>query len=76
MLAHLRLAERPQAALLGRLHSASYFPKSGPVKDELEATLRRLFAEHQRDGFVTMVQRTELTLADVVKEEGTEGLRD
>ncbi len=51
-------------ALLGRIRSASYFPKTGPLRDEREDTLRTLFKEHQRDGHVTLMHRTEVTLAD------------
>lgn len=59
--------ENPQfldeAALLGRLHSASYFPKTGPVKDELDREARAAFAEHATEGKVILQQRTEVTLA-------------
>jgi len=56
------------SALLGRAHSASYFPRSGPVCRELEEALRDLFAEHQSDGYITLRQRAELTLADPIPE--------
>jgi SAM-dependent methyltransferase len=50
--------------LLGRAHSASYFPKPGnPLRAQLDCGLRRIFDSHQRDGCVTLHHRTELTLA-------------
>ena len=55
-----------RAGLLGRARSASYFPVSGPLKDELEARLHQLFDEHQSDGLITFRQRAELTLAEAV----------
>jgi ubiquinone/menaquinone biosynthesis C-methylase UbiE len=50
-------------ALLGRAASASYFPKVGPLRDELEAALRAAFERHAQGGVVTLAQRTEVTLA-------------
>ncbi len=55
-----------RASLLGRIRSASYFPREGTLRDELEAELETQFARHARDGVVTLTQRTELTLADAV----------
>lgn len=53
-----------RSGLIGRARSASYFPRAGALKDELEARLHQLFDEHQRDGLITFRQRAELTLAD------------
>lgn len=50
-------------ALLGRARSASYFPKAGPPREELEDALRAAFGRHARDGVVALAQRTEVTLA-------------
>lgn len=50
-------------ALLGRARSASYFPKAGPLREELEDALRAAFARHAQDGVVSLAQRTEVTLA-------------
>jgi SAM-dependent methyltransferase len=51
--------------LLGRLHSASYYPVVGsPLRAELDAALRALFDEHAIDGQVTIGQTAELTLAE------------
>lgn len=58
--------ELDEDALLGRLHSASYFPKAGPAREELERDIRAAFAKHSRDGIVTMRQKTELTLAEPI----------
>lgn len=50
--------------LLGRARSASYFPRQGnPLREQLEYELRRLFDDHQRDGVITLMHRTEVTLA-------------
>ena len=49
--------------LLGRARSASYFPKTGPLAQELEGALLDAFGRHATDGLVTLAQRTELTLA-------------
>lgn len=55
------------AALLGRAGSASYFPKAGPLRAELERALEAAFARHAREGAVVLAQRTEVTLADRVE---------
>ncbi|UCD75427.1 MAG: hypothetical protein JSV91_00615, partial [Phycisphaerales bacterium] len=55
-----------EAALLGRLRSASYFPRTGPAKAELERDLHAAFAKYARQGKVILQQRTELTLAKPV----------
>jgi len=49
--------------VLGRARSASYFPKSDPLRTELENDLRDLFKQHQCDGVVSLRYRTEVTLA-------------
>ncbi|MCO5169084.1 MAG: class I SAM-dependent methyltransferase [Planctomycetes bacterium] len=49
--------------LLGRARSASYFPKAGPLREDLEAALRAAFERHAREGRVALAQRTEVTLA-------------
>lgn len=65
--------DNPQAfdlnGLLGRARSASYFPKGEPLKSELERDLVQMFNEFQRNGFITLQQRTEVTLADRVSTE-------
>ena len=48
--------------LLGRARSASYFPRAGPLRDELEGVLRRLFQLHHRNDRVTLMQSTEVTM--------------
>ncbi|MCI0365229.1 MAG: class I SAM-dependent methyltransferase [Phycisphaerales bacterium] len=59
--------ENPQSlnldGVLGRLRSASYFPKGGPVRDELEAGLRQAFVDHERGGQVVLMHRAEVTIA-------------
>jgi SAM-dependent methyltransferase len=69
---HFTLIERRRFAnpqvfdldgLLGRARSASYFPRSGSLRTELEKVLKALFEQHQRSGQVTMQQFTEVTLA-------------
>jgi len=46
-------------SVLGRLHSSSYAPQPGsPGYDEMNAEVARLFAECQRDGRVTLLQKT------------------
>ncbi len=50
--------------VLGRARSASYFPRSGPCRDQLESELRHIFQQHQLNGRVTLHQITMLTLAD------------
>ena len=56
-----------RSGLIGRARSASYFPRAGALKDELEADLHRLFDEHQRDGLISFRQRAELTFAEAVR---------
>ena len=51
-------------AALGRMRSASYFPKAGPLREQMERELRELFERHQRDGVAVLAHATELTLAD------------
>jgi ubiquinone/menaquinone biosynthesis C-methylase UbiE len=48
--------------LLGRARSASYFPREGPVRIELENVLRELFRSHQIDNQVVLHQFAEVTL--------------
>lgn len=48
--------------LLGRARSASYFPRTWPLRDELEAALRSLFQTHQQNNQVIMQQFAEVTL--------------
>lgn len=50
-------------ALLGRARSASYFPTTGPLRDELERALRELFERHQHNGGLTMTLDTLLIFA-------------
>lgn len=50
--------------LLTRAASASYFPRSGPLRTELVARLAALYEDHARDGQVTIAQRTEVTLGE------------
>ncbi len=52
--------------VVGRSSSASYFPASGPLRDELIAALRSAYAEFEESGRVTLAQRTEVTLCDAV----------
>jgi ubiquinone/menaquinone biosynthesis C-methylase UbiE len=56
-----------RSALIGRARSASYFPKAGPLGEELEARLHRLFDKHERDGLIVFRQNAELTLAEAVR---------
>ena len=51
------------AGILGRVRSASYFPKAGPLRTELEALLQRSFDRHQRDGKIALRYRAEFTTA-------------
>jgi SAM-dependent methyltransferase len=44
--------------VLGRAFSASFAPKAGDARRELEARLRAAYAEHERDGRATMRYRT------------------
>lgn len=55
-----------QHTMLGRAHSASYWPRTGAVKEELDQQLIEAFAAHQRDGHVVLNHMTEVTLADRV----------
>lgn len=55
------------SGLIGRARSASYFPKAGSVRDELEARLRVAFEQHKQDGRVVLAQVTELTIAESVE---------
>lgn len=48
---------------LGRARSSSYFPREGPLHDELEAELRRGFAVHAVNGRVVLDQVAQLTMA-------------
>jgi ubiquinone/menaquinone biosynthesis C-methylase UbiE len=51
--------------VLGRIRSASYFPRPGnPLRETLERQLREAFDTHQRNGRVTLVHRTEVTLVE------------
>lgn len=52
-----------RAAFLGRAQSASYYPREGPRRAELDAELERLFAEHSQGGFVVLDQVTRVILA-------------
>ena len=51
------------AGLIGRAHSASYFPLYGDLHDQLVEDLTELFETHARKGEVVFPQRTEVTLA-------------
>jgi SAM-dependent methyltransferase len=55
------------AGLLGRAHSASYYPQEGTLRQALDQELRALFNQHQERGFVTLDQETELILAAAMK---------
>ncbi len=66
--AQLRVFANPHRltleGLLGRARSASYFPREGnPLRVRLEDEIRALFTAHQRDGKVTLMHRTEVTIA-------------
>jgi hypothetical protein len=50
--------------LLGRARSASYFPRQGPLRDQFERELHRLFDRYQQDGRVALLHQAEVTLAD------------
>jgi len=50
-------------ALHGRAQSASYFPRQGPVRDELSRALDELFDRYARDGMVTLEQKCHVTIA-------------
>lgn len=49
--------------VLGRMASASYFPKTDPLRSQLQHELRELFAKHERNGLVSLMHRAEVTLA-------------
>ena len=49
--------------LLGRARSASYWPRGGAARDDLEHALSSLFDAHQVNGRVTMEHITEVTVA-------------
>lgn len=54
-----------EAGLVGRALSASYVPKAGPVREELERDLRSLHRAHATpDGTVTMRYLTRVFLAE------------
>jgi SAM-dependent methyltransferase len=53
----------PWEGIVGRLSSASYFPREGSVRESLLGRLRVAFELHARDGQVDYVQTTALTLA-------------
>jgi len=55
-----------QRGLLGRIRSASYFPTEDPLKSELEQQLLDLFADNAHDGYITLPQETQVTLAAAV----------
>ena len=50
--------------VVGRMASASYFPKADPLRSQLQRELRDLFEQHQRNGFVSLMHRVEVTIAD------------
>jgi SAM-dependent methyltransferase len=50
--------------LLGRMRSASYFPRCEPLRGELEHELATAFERHARGGRVALLHRTEVTLAE------------
>lgn len=52
--------------LIGRARSASYFPPEGPLRNELEAELQRLYDEHAAEGRITLAQEARLTLAEPI----------
>jgi ubiquinone/menaquinone biosynthesis C-methylase UbiE len=49
--------------LIGRATSASYFPRDEPIRSERIRALHEAFDSFAVDGFVTLAQRAELTLA-------------
>ena len=49
--------------LVGRARSASYWPRDGAMRDELEDALSSLFHKYQTMGRVTMEHLTEVTVA-------------
>lgn len=48
---------------IGRMHSASYYPPKGPLREELDRAMRELFDANEDDGRVIIGQQTEVTLA-------------
>jgi SAM-dependent methyltransferase len=52
--------------VLGRMRSASYFPKSGSQRDFFEQELRTAFERNQQNGCVVLEHDAEVTLADRV----------
>lgn len=50
--------------LLGRAHSASYFPKHDPLRGQLDRELSQAFELNQSNGHVTLAHTTEVTLAE------------
>jgi ubiquinone/menaquinone biosynthesis C-methylase UbiE len=50
--------------VLGRAHSASYFPRIGPLRETFERELTESFHRYQHDDRVMLVHITEVTLAD------------
>jgi len=52
------------AGVLDRAGSASYYPRSGPAREAADLRLHEFFAEHARDGAVTLRYRVELHLAE------------
>jgi ubiquinone/menaquinone biosynthesis C-methylase UbiE len=63
----LRQFSNPQPldrdGLLGRARSASYWPREGAERDQLEGALAALFDAHQAQGRVTLEHLTEVTIA-------------
>jgi SAM-dependent methyltransferase len=53
------------AGVAARARSTSYLPQSGPAADGLHAAIETLFAQHAKDGRVTMALRTIVVAADV-----------
>lgn len=53
-----------EGGLVGRAHSASYFPQTEPLRTELTDALRSAFRRHAVDGQVTLRQTARLTLAE------------
>lgn len=64
--------ENPQSlsvqGVLGRARSASYFPRTGPLRDALERELIDAFNRYQRDGRVELLHITEVTIAERMNE--------
>ncbi len=52
-----------EAGIVGRATSASYFPREEPERSSRLAALRDAFAEHATNGFVTLRQDAQLTIA-------------